>query len=97
VFSASKGREFSYENAELGGGIFSLAFADVVANQRGAHDLNNNGVIEISELFLGIKRKVVVDGYPTRAAVAKSEGDESVPSQTPWIARNKMVGDFALF
>ncbi len=97
VFAASKGREFSYENAELGGGIFSLAFADVIANERGAHDLNNNGAIEISELFVGMKRKVVVDGAPVRKAYAEDLELSTVGTQTPWIARNQMVGDFALF
>jgi hypothetical protein len=97
VFAASKGRELSYESLTVRGGVFSAAFADVVANERPEHDTNRNGVIEVSELFVAIKRKVLIDGYPVRAAVAKREGRSEVGTQTPWIARNKMLGDFALF
>lgn len=82
VFSASKGRELSQESAELGGGQFTKAVADVIAGNREAHDLNKNGVIEVSELYVGVKRQVV----------ERTQG-----SQTPWLARNQMVGDFALF
>jgi hypothetical protein len=97
VFAASKGRESSYESPTVRGGVFSAAFADVVANERAKHDTNHNGVIEVSELFVAIKRKVSIEGYPVREAVAKQEGRLEVGTQTPWIARNKMLGDFALF
>ncbi|MEM7461255.1 MAG: caspase family protein [Pseudomonadota bacterium] len=82
VFSASKGRELSEENTALGGGQFTKAAASVIATDRLLYDLNQNGVIEVSELYLGVKRQVV----------KRTEG-----RQTPWLARNQMVGDFALF
>jgi hypothetical protein len=56
--------------------------ADVIARKRGSFDTNGNGVIEVSELYAGVKRQVV----------RQTEG-----RQTPWLARNQMVGDFAFF
>ena len=82
VFAASKGREVSRENAEVGGGLFTTSLADVVANGRAHSDTNGNGAIEISELYVGVKRQVVED---------------TSGQQTPWLARNQMIGDFALF
>lgn len=97
VIAASKGRELSYESSRLGGGVFSTAFASVISSQRSKHDLNRNGAIEISELFLGIKRKVLIEGRTVREDYARAHGLSEVDAQTPWIARNKMIGDFALF
>lgn len=82
IFSASKGRELSQERPDAGGGVFTNAVADVIARKRRAHDSNRNGAIEISELYTGVKKTV------TR----QTSGD-----QTPWLARNQMIGDFALF
>ena len=82
VFSASKGREVSLENAEVGGGFFTTAVAEVIAADRSRHDTSGNGAIEISELYSGVKRLVV----------ERTDG-----RQTPWLARNRMIGDFALF
>ena len=45
-------------------------------------DLNHNGAIEASELYAAVKR-AVVQGTNGR--------------QTPWFARNDMVGDFVPF
>jgi uncharacterized caspase-like protein len=45
-------------------------------------DRNHNGVIEASELYASVKRTVV----------EATEG-----RQTPWFARNDMVGDFVPF
>ena len=52
------------------------------AGNRAAYDLNKNGAIEVSELYAGVKRQVV---------------DQTKSRQTPWLARNQMIGDFALF
>jgi hypothetical protein len=82
VFSASKGRELSEEAAAVGGGVFTSALVDAITGNRDRFDENGNGAIEISELYRGVK------------AVVKA-GTEG--RQTPWIARNQMVGDFALF
>ena len=82
VFSASKGREFSEESAQIGGGYFTKAVAEVIAGNRIKYDTNNNGIIEVSELYVGVKQQVVKN----------TNG-----RQTPWLARNQMIGDFALF
>jgi uncharacterized caspase-like protein len=82
VFSASKGRELSEEAAAVGRGVFTSALVDAITGNRDRFDENGNGAIEISELYRGVK------------AVVKA-GTEG--RQTPWIARNQMVGDFALF
>lgn len=82
VFSASKGRQLSLETAGAGGGVFTNAVADVIARKRATFDTNRNGAIEISELYAGVKLRVV---------------GQTGGRQTPWLSRNEMVGDFALF
>jgi len=82
VFSASKGRQLSEEVARLGGGVFTNAVADVIARRRSAGDLDGNGAIEASELYAGVKRRV---------------SELTAGRQVPWLARNELVGDFALF
>ncbi|MEM8690147.1 MAG: caspase family protein, partial [Pseudomonadota bacterium] len=82
VFAASKGREFAEEHSELGHGLFSLAIADVVSKNRKASDLNGNGAIEVSEFYYGVKKRVI---------------EQAKNDQTPWLARNQMIGEFSLF
>lgn len=82
VFSASKGRQLSEEAAQLGGGVFSNAVADVIARRRSDYDLDGNGAIEASELYAGVKRSV---------------SERTDGRQVPWLARNELIGDFALF
>ncbi len=82
VLAASKGRQFSEERASLNGGVFTRAIESVIATDRGRYDLNGNGVIEVSEMYLGVKSRVK---QQTRGR------------QTPWLARTDMIGDFALF
>lgn len=82
VFAASKGRQQAYEHPDVGGGYFTRALADVLTTERQKHDTNGNGAIEISELYVGAKAKVV----------AQTHGQ-----QTPWLARFDLIGDFAVF
>lgn len=82
VFAASKGREESLEDPAIGGGFFTAAVSNVIAGDRTDYDLNQNGVIEVSELYRGVKRLVT---------------KQTAGRQTPWLARNQMVGDFTLF
>lgn len=82
VLSASKGRELSAEIPSLGGGVFTYALTRAIAGDRAAADLNGNGRIEVSELYRYVKDEV--------ETIRKGE-------QTPWLARNQMIGDFALF
>ena len=82
VFSASKGRQFSEESPGAGGGLFTTAVAQVIAGDRATFDLDGNGAIEISELYVGVKQRV---------------SQLSQGRQVPWLARNELVGDFAIF
>lgn len=83
VLAASKGRQFSFENAARGGGLFTAALADIVAARSDpAIDRDGSGVVELDELYLALKRQVSRD----------TDG-----RQTPWIARSQMVGKAPLF
>jgi uncharacterized caspase-like protein len=64
------------------GGIFTTALIKAIGAGRKATDVNGNGAIELAELYGRVKREVV-----------KATGHE----QTPWIARNNMVGETPLF
>jgi hypothetical protein len=82
VLAASKGRQLSYEDARWGGGLFTYALVEVLQRNRAQYDLDHDGVIEASELYRALKAMVV----------RQSEG-----RQTPWLARQDLLGDFALF
>lgn len=82
VFAASKGRQESEELRGVGGGVFTQALAKLITQGRDEQDLNQNGVLEVSEIFRGLKDVV------TR---------ETNGRQTPWLVRQDMVGDFAVF
>ena len=79
IFAASKGRELSRERD--GSGVFTRALVSALSGQL-AVDLNNDGLIDASELYTLIKRDV-------RAATGGQ--------QTPWLARGDLLGDFPLF
>ena len=64
------------------GGAFTTALVKAIAAERKTTDTNGNGAIELAELYGAIKREVVT----------KTHGE-----QTPWIARNLMVGETPLF
>jgi hypothetical protein len=82
VLAASKGRQYSYEDPKWGGGAFTYALVEALQrNWRGA-DLNGNGVIEVSELYRALRSIVV---------------QETQANQTPWLARQDLIGDFAIF
>jgi len=83
VIAAAKGRQKSWEGGDwgTGGGAFTTTLIDAVQN-RPATDENANGVIELSELYKVLKGRVI----------SGTNGE-----QTPWIARNRMVGEVPLF
>jgi hypothetical protein len=82
VLAASKGRQYSYEDPKWGGGAFTHALVEVLKSNWRSADLNGNGVIEVSELYRALRSIV------TR---------ETQGQQTPWLARQDLIGDFALF
>jgi hypothetical protein len=82
VLSAAKGRQESLEDAKFGGGLFTEAVARVISGDRARFDSNGNGIIELSELYAGVKSLVT----------SASRG-----TQTPWLARQDFIGDVAMF
>ncbi|MBR0820319.1 caspase family protein [Bradyrhizobium liaoningense] len=82
IVAASKGRQFSKEGTDYGGGVFTSALTRLITDGARSTDLNSNGVVELSELYGALKRDVS----------SKTNGE-----QTPWIARNQMVGEIPLF
>jgi peptidoglycan hydrolase-like protein with peptidoglycan-binding domain len=82
IVAASKGRQISLETKDADGGLFSTAVARVLGADRATYDANENGAIEASEFYRGVKASVV---------------EASKGQQTPWIVRSRMVGDYALF
>jgi hypothetical protein len=82
VLAASKGRQYSYEGSKWGGGVFTDALVEAIQRNRPNYDLDHNGVIETSELYYALKSLVV---------------RETTGEQSPWLARQDLLGDFALF
>jgi uncharacterized caspase-like protein len=87
VFAASKGRQFSLEDPpgkppRWGGGVFTFALVRSLTDDRALTDSNANGALEISELYRAVKSRVV---------------SETNGEQTPWLVRQDLIGDFALF
>jgi uncharacterized caspase-like protein len=82
VLAASKGRQYSYEDPKWGGGAFTHALVEVLQRNWRSADLNGNGVIEVSELYRALRSIVV---------------QETQANQTPWLARQDLIGDFAIF
>ena len=81
VFAASKGRELSLETGGAGGGVFTGAVVAALEG-RAQIDHDGNGILSAAELFRAVKADVV-----------RATGG----AQTPWFARNEMIGDFPVF
>ena len=77
VIAASKGRQYSFEEAKGKGGRFTSALVAALTHDRPKADRNKDGIVELSELYGFLKANVV--------SVTKGR-------QTPWIARNRLVG-----
>jgi uncharacterized caspase-like protein len=67
---------------ESDGGVFATAVIRAIGANRETADTNGNGAIELAELYGLVKRDVV---------------NATNHKQTPWIARNNMVGETPLF
>ncbi len=83
IFSASKGRQFSHESPDVGGGfgLFTYMLTQAL-NQKSQHaDTNGNGFVEFMEL---------VD------YVSDNVDKETAGTQTPWLSRKELFGDFAI-
>ena len=82
VLAASKGRQVSFEHAKWGGGVFTFAMVEALQRHRATYDLDRDGLIEASELYRAVK-----------SVVAR----ETQGQQSPWLVRQDLLGDFALF
>jgi hypothetical protein len=82
IVSASKGRQFSEEAADIRGGQFSVAFERALTKDRRLTDRDGNGRISLNELYGAVKSKVTI---------------QTSGRQIPWLARNQIFGDFDLF
>jgi WD40 repeat protein len=83
VFSASKGRQYSMESPDIGGGfgVFTYALVQSFGPSAKIVDTNSNGFVEFMEL---------VD-YVSRYVHKVTEGE-----QTPWLSRKELFGDLPL-
>jgi uncharacterized protein YecT (DUF1311 family) len=82
VFAASKGREFAHEDPKWDGGVFTYALTQILQDKTRGYDSDRDGVIELSELYRALREVV------TR---------ETAGRQNPWLVRQDLIGDFALF
>ncbi|MBW4709210.1 caspase family protein [Roseobacter sp. YSTF-M11] len=83
IISAAKGREVAFEGvAGTVGSVFTDSVIDVLFEERDTYDRDESGLIEVSELYSGLKGLVL---------------NRTNNRQTPWITRNRMIGDFPVF
>ena len=80
VFSASKGRQFSLESPDIGGGfgVFTYGLSQALGPKSKEADTNGNGYVEFSEL---------VD-YVSKYVNKATKGN-----QMPWLSRKELFGD----
>jgi len=80
VFSASKGRQYSFESPDFGGGagIFTYALTQGLGPQSTIADRDKNGFVELMELV----------NYVSSYVDLKTQG-----LQTPWLSRKELFGD----
>jgi len=83
VFSASKGRQFSMESPDIGGGygVFTYALVQSLGPATKSADTNSNGFLEFMELVDYVR------AYVDR---------ETKGAQTPWLSRKELFGDLPL-
>jgi uncharacterized caspase-like protein len=83
AFSASKGRQFSMESPDIGGGygIFTYALVQGLGPKAQEVDTNENKFVEFMEL---------VD-YVTEYVNNMTKGE-----QTPWLSRKELFGDLPI-
>ena len=83
VFSASKGRQYSMESPDFGGGfgIFTYALTQGLVEMAEEVDISGNGFVEFMELV----------EYVSRYVDNTTNGE-----QTPWLSRKELFGDLPL-
>jgi len=83
VFSASKGRQYSFESSDIGSGygIFTYALIRGITSKSDEADVNNNGYVEFLELVDYVSQYV---------------DHETLGAQTPWLSRKELFGDLPI-
>jgi WD40 repeat protein len=83
VFSASKGRQYSMESPDIGGGfgIFTYALTQGLGSKSKEVDINGNNFVEFQELV------EYVSDYVDK---------ETKGEQTPWLSRKELFGDLPI-
>jgi uncharacterized caspase-like protein len=81
LLAGSKGRQFAHEDPRTKGGLFTSAIITAIKD-RSTTDQDRSGLIDLGELYSSVKLNVM-----------KSSGGK----QTPWLARNGLIGEMALF
>lgn len=83
VFSASKGRQFSLESPDIGGGfgVFTYNLIQSLGPEARSVDINGNGFVEFMEMVDYVSQKVhqLTNG-----------------EQTPWLSRKELFGDLPI-
>ena len=83
VFSASKGRQFSLESPDIGGGfgLFTYNLIQSLGPEARLVDINRDGFVEFMEMVDYVSQKVhqVTNG-----------------EQTPWLSRKELFGDLPI-
>ena len=82
VLAGSKGRQESLENVATKTGSFTGAIVATLAKEQTRQDRDRRGLVGLSQFYAAVKAQVV---------------NESGGRQTPWLARNGLVGEMALF
>ncbi len=67
---------------DSGGGYFTSAIVAALTIERDAADRNRSGLLDLGELYQTVKLRV---------------NKQSKQSQSPWLARNALVGEMSLF
>jgi hypothetical protein len=86
IFAAAKARQQSFESKDIKAGYFSYCLTQILGSERTRFDLNGNGILEISELYMALKGEV-----------SRRVWNDIRRRQTPWLIRWDMLGDFELF
>ena len=83
IFSASKGRQYSMESPDIGGGagVFTHALCQGIGPKSKEADANANGYVEFVELV----------NYVTAYVDRMTDG-----TQTPWLSRKELFGDLPI-
>jgi hypothetical protein len=82
VLAAAKGRELSYENRQVGGGVFTIALSAAISKALKASVKGRQNLVDLSALYATVKQQVM---------------KEEKGRQTPWLFHDAFVGEIPLF